>query len=57
MSKLTLDSKKFQNVLHNLRLENLSLSNELQKKILKIVNDDVKITPEIIKGIVADGKI
>lgn len=57
MSMLTLESKKFQDVLYNLRLENLSISTELQLKIIEVVNSGKTITPEIIKGIVADGKI
>ncbi|MBW8349894.1 Zn-dependent hydrolase [Bacillus sp. IITD106] len=54
---LTVESKEFQQVLHNLRLENMSLSTELQKRVIRLVNSDVTITPELIKRIVQHGKI
>lgn len=54
---LTVESKEFQQVLHNLRLENLSLSSELQKTIVRLVNSKETITPELIKRIASNGKI
>lgn len=54
---LTVESKVFQQILHNLRLENMSLSAELQEMVVSLVNRNVTITPELIKRIVTDGKI
>lgn len=54
---LTIESKEFQQVLHNLRLENMSLSADLQKIVIDLVNYNATITPELIKKVVADGKI
>lgn len=55
MPTLTLKSKEFQDVVHNLRLENMNISNELQKKVLEVVKSDLTVTPELIKRIIANG--
>lgn len=57
MRLLTVESKEFQQVLHNLRLENMNLSSELQKIVIHLVNSGEKITPVIIKRIVVNGDI
>ena len=54
---LTVESKEFQQVLHNLRLENMSLSTELQEIVIRLVNRNETITPELIKRIVENGKV
>lgn len=54
---LIVESKEFQQVLHNLRLENMSLSAELQEIVVGLVNRNELITPELIKRVVVDGKI
>lgn len=54
MSKRSIDSAEFQEILHNLRLENILLPIELQKKIIQIINSERIITPELIKKVVAD---
>ncbi|MEF2293974.1 Zn-dependent hydrolase [Virgibacillus dokdonensis] len=55
MAKLTIESKEFQQVLANLRFENMFLSPELQKKVVSLVNNDKRITQETIKRIIANG--
>lgn len=59
MSTLSIDSREFQDTLHNLRFEEMSLSRELQEKVIQTVNSRQTITPKIIKKIVADahGKV
>ncbi|MFD0942872.1 hypothetical protein [Savagea faecisuis] len=57
MKELKLDSKEFKRVLHNLHLENLSLSLDMQKKVLDLVNAKVSITPTLIKDILGHGKV
>jgi len=54
---LTIESKEFQQVLHNLRLENMSLPADLQEIVINIVNRKEAITPELIKRIVENGKV
>lgn len=51
---LSVESKAFQQILHNLRLENMSLSAELQEVVVSLVNRNVTITPELIKGILQE---
>lgn len=57
MEKLTLESKRFRKVMQNLRLENMSLSEKGQKKILELVNMNTTITPEFIKDLLKYGEI
>ncbi|WP_147545695.1 Zn-dependent hydrolase [Rubeoparvulum massiliense] len=57
MVKLSVGSKEFQQVLHNLRLENMTLTIELQRKVIEVVNRNEIITPKLIQRIVADGEI
>ncbi|MFS0576268.1 Zn-dependent hydrolase [Sporosarcina sp. 179-K 3D1 HS] len=49
MKELTLESKEFKRVLHNLHLENMSLHSSLQKKVVDLVNSGVPITSNVIK--------
>jgi len=51
MKQLTLESKEFKRVMHNLHLENLSISRDNQRKIIEIVNAKTKITPTLIKDL------
>ncbi|WP_100401976.1 Zn-dependent hydrolase [Bacillus sp. FJAT-42315] len=51
MKKLTLESKAFQQILQNLRLENLNLPLPLQNKVIELVNVEVEIAPNLLKGI------
>lgn len=57
MNELTMESKEFKRVLHNLHLENLTLSPVLQEKVLQLVNSKVSITPTLIKGLLQNGKV
>lgn len=57
MKELTLESKEFKKVMHNLHLENLSLSLDLQKKVLELINTKTSITPTLIKDILRHGKV
>lgn len=52
MVVLSVKSKEFQQVLHNLHLENMSLPLELQQKIIEIVQSKQEITPDLIRGLV-----
>jgi len=51
MKELTLESKEFKKVMQNLRLENMSLSEKGQKKVLELVNTNTTITPTFIKDL------
>ena len=57
MKALNLGSKEFRRVMHNLHLENLSLSPEVQEKVLELVNTKTLITPNLIKDILRHGKV
>ncbi len=57
MKELNTDSKEFKRVLHNLHLENLNLTPDMQKKVLHLVNSKVSITPTLIKGLLQHGKV
>lgn len=57
MKELTLESKEFKKVMHNLRLENMSLSEKGQKKVLELVNTNTTITPSFIKDLLKHGKV
>ncbi len=57
MKELTLESKEFKKVMHNLHLESLSLSLDLQKKVLELINTKTSITPTLIKDILRHGKV
>ncbi|MDG5790144.1 Zn-dependent hydrolase [Evansella sp. AB-P1] len=57
MKEIKMESKEFNRVLHNLHLENLSLSPDMQKRVLELVNAKVEITPTLIKDILQNGKI
>ncbi|MBE1556447.1 Zn-dependent hydrolase [Sporosarcina limicola] len=53
MLKLSVESKEFQQILHNLRLENMSLPLELQHKVVEVVQSKQKITSELIQGLIS----
>jgi len=57
MRELKLESKEFERVMHNLHLENLSLSPDMQKRVLELVNSNVAITPTLIKDILQHGEV
>ena len=57
MKELTLESKEFKKVMHNLHLESLSLSLDLQKNVLELINTKTSITPTLIKDILRHGKV
>lgn len=57
MKELKPESKEFKRVIHNLHLENLSLSPNMQKKVLDLVNSNVTITPTLIKDILRHGEV
>ncbi|EGQ27989.1 zinc metallohydrolase [Sporosarcina newyorkensis 2681] len=43
--------------MHNLRLENMSLSQAEQKKVLELINTNIAITPTLIKDLFKHGEI
>lgn len=57
MKEKTLESKEFKRVLHNLHLENMSLSPKIQKRIITHANDNEKISPALIKEMLAYDKV
>lgn len=57
MKELNLESKEFKRVMHNLHLESLSLSPDMQKRVLELINTKTSITPNLIKDILHRGKI
>lgn len=57
MEKLTLESKEFKRVMQNLYLENMSLSEKGQKKVLELVNTNTTITPTFIKDLLKHDEI
>ena len=57
MKQLQLDSTEMRIIIKNLQLENMSLSPTLQQKAIEIINAGIKITPDVIKGALKDGKI
>ena len=57
MKQLQLDSTEMRIIIKNLQLENMSLSPTLQQKAIEIINSGIKITPDVIKGALKDGKI
>lgn len=57
MKELTLDSKEFKRVLNNLHLENLSLTLDMQEKLLNLLNAKTSITSTLIKDLLRYGKI
>ena len=57
MKALDLDSKEFRRVMHNLHLENLKLSSDMQEKVLELINTKTSITSTLIKDILRNGKV
>ena len=57
MKQIQLNSPEFNRVLKNMELENLYLNDSLQQKAVEIVNSGLKITPNLIKKALANGKI
>ncbi|WP_251640026.1 Zn-dependent hydrolase [Sporosarcina sp. NCCP-2716] len=57
MKELTRESKEFKRVLHNLHLENLSLSPDMQKRVVELVNAKAPISPDLIKDVLRHGKV
>lgn len=57
MKRLEVESQEFERILKNLQLENLTLHPTLQKKVVKIVNSGVKITPNIIRNALNHGEV
>jgi len=57
MKNLTLESKEFNRVIQNLRLEKLDISLTKQKKVVEIVNSKTKITPKLIKDLIREDEI
>lgn len=57
LKQIQLNSPKFNRVMKNLQLENLHLSDTLQKKALEIVNSGMVVTPDLIKKALANGEI
>lgn len=57
MKELTLDSKEFKRVLNNLHLENLSLTLDMQEKLLNLLNAKTSITSTLIKDLLRYGKV
>lgn len=57
MTELKIDSKEFKRVLHNLHLEGLTLSPDMQQRVIEVVNEKVTITPSLIKDILRQGKM
>lgn len=57
MKALNLESKEFKRVMHNLHLENLSLSPEVQEKVLELINKQTSISSSLIKDILRHGKV
>lgn len=57
MKEIKMESKEFKRVLHNLHLENLSLTLAMQKEVLQLVNANMPITPTLIKDLLKHGKL
>lgn len=57
MKQVTLESKEFKRVLHNLHLENMNLTPKIQKRIIELSNQEKEISPALIKEMLAYGKI
>ncbi|WP_019153771.1 hypothetical protein [Robertmurraya massiliosenegalensis] len=57
MKEIKMESKEFKRVLHNLHLENLSLTPAMQKEVLQLVNANMSITPTLIKDLLNHGKL
>lgn len=57
MKSLNLDSKEFKRVMHNLHLENLYISSDMQEKVLELINTKTSITPSLIKDVLRHGKV
>lgn len=57
MKQLTLESNEFKKIVSNLQLENLSLSDQSQKKILNIINNNMEITSTLIKELLRNDKV
>lgn len=51
VKEITLGSKELKKVLHNLHLENMSMSLVKQKRVLELINAKVSVTPTLIKDI------
>lgn len=56
MKELNLESKEFKRVMHNLRLENMGLSETEKKKVLELINTNITITPSLIKDLFKHGE-
>ncbi|WP_130859247.1 MULTISPECIES: Zn-dependent hydrolase [Gracilibacillus] len=55
MKHLTIHSVEFQQILHNLHIEDLQISSANQKKILDLLNAGDQITPAKIKELYQRG--
>ncbi len=56
MRQIQLNSPEFKRVMKNLQLENLHLSDTLQKKALEIVNSELVVIPDFIKKTLANSE-
>lgn len=57
MKELTLESKEFKRIMHNLHIEELHLNVKRQKQILSLVNSGVNITPSLLKETWENGQV
>jgi hypothetical protein len=57
IKQIQLNSPEFIRVMKNLQLENLHLSDTLQKKALEIVKSGTIVTPDLIKKALANREI
>lgn len=57
MKQLSVESKEFKRVLHNLHLENIHLAKSIQRKIVESTNQKGELTPALIKEMLANDKI
>lgn len=55
MRPLTIDSIEFQRIMHNLHIEKLEVSEELQKRLLDFINAGHPITPAVLKELYQNG--
>ncbi|MFB1083401.1 Zn-dependent hydrolase [Jeotgalibacillus sp. JSM ZJ347] len=55
MKDVKIESPEFKRIMKNLHLENLSLNQGLQEKVLETINADKPITPSVIKDLLSRG--
>lgn len=57
MKKIDQHSIEFRRVMKNLELEDLYMKPGMKKKVIEVINNESRVTPSLLKEIMAYGKV